>query len=263
MMKCGMTILLAATLLCAALPARAGGVEYPLIGNIELEEGTLEIWFVPMADDLYPKKKEGEFRSAFRLFHVAVPEDFVMTCAWSNKGSGLDEQHGLTNSISPAGGDRKSLLPVHAAPKGWRKGAAAYAAFAWKGKRMWMYADRPWAARAQARAFGGLPAGGRIVIGDRDGHDTPIIVQAVRISSIARDAEGPLPALPQPDIFTLLLDRFDGAPGPAAGGSRAEVIAGLTQEQGGAFRGVCRRVAAPVAGLALYTARDIAPEGQR
>jgi len=96
-------------------------------------------------------------------------------------------------------------------------------------------------------------AGQTLIIGSRENRDSPIIVHAVRLSSVARSAEMLAHATPLPDIYTTLLDRFD-QPGsqPEAGRTRPVQTNGLSEAAGGLLRGNWAWVETPQPGIALY-----------
>lgn len=106
--------------------------------------------------------------------------------------------------------------------------------------------------RGQAEPFTGKIGTATLFVGGQRGGESGIILQAIRISSIARGFNGQ-PEAPKADAATLLLDIFDGK-SETNDTPHAQVIAGLTGEVGAKRYGVCRPVQSPVPGLALYTA---------
>jgi hypothetical protein len=215
----------------AANPARAGGIEYPAPGNLRLDEGTIELWLTPMTE-LYPALKPKEYRRAFALFALRVPECFSMSAAWLSKGG----QHQVAVSMS-AVGVRDGLLSVPAtAPRDWQPGQRHHIAFMWSGREMKLAFDgREAGGRKQQLWLSGPLAGRSLTIGDPDGRDCQIILHAVRVSCVARPAKTMKGAQPSADIHTLLLDVFDQ---PAKEGrSNARVISGFSGENGGVIKG--------------------------
>ncbi|MCF7837687.1 MAG: hypothetical protein K9N49_03570 [Candidatus Marinimicrobia bacterium] len=240
--------LVALSLLLAGM-ARAGGIVYPALGHFHPDEGTLEIWFTPMQTELYPELPPGQYRGGFQLFGMQVPDHFNMRAGWQGKGA----THGIGNSISHAGGDRKALLPLQVGLPDWQPGEPQHLAFTWKGNTMRLISGTHSGGREQAKTFTGQMGGQSLTIGAPDARDTLIIIQAVRFSRIARSAEALRAAQPETDLYTLMLDRFD-APEcvTAEGWTRPVAFSRLSGAPGGQIKGVGRWVAEPVPGLALY-----------
>lgn len=228
-------------LVSLAPTAWAGGVEYPLLGNFQNEEGTLEIWFTPMTEP-HPPQKEGEYQSIFALFQIKASE-YAVNAGWHGKSG----QYRLHASMSAKSGGN-ALLPVAASSK-LQQGRRHHMALTWKGQSMNMIIDGGKASgREQAQPFTGPLVDGVIRIGSE--RDSKVIVHAVRISNVARLAEDLQGAQPTADLHTLLLDVFDTAPDQS--GTHAKVTSGLAGETGGKIVGVAQFVTEPAPGLALW-----------
>lgn len=230
-------------------PALAGNIQYPALGHFDPEEGTLEVWLTPMADDLYPALKEKEYRGGFALLAMSVPEHFSFSGGWGSKAN----QHGLFLSMHAPGRD-KALLPVIAVPKQrWEKGQPHHVAFTWKGTDMRIFLDgRQTGGRNQARPFTGKMAGQTVLLGNRENRGSAIILHAVRFSSVARTEPMLARAMPLPDIYTTLLDRFD-QPGWKPDGDRTRPVqsSGMNEAGGGLLNGNWTLVNSPRQGIAL------------
>jgi hypothetical protein len=215
----------------AADPARAGGIEYPAPGNMRLDEGTIELWLTPMTE-LHPATKPKEYRRAFSMFSLRVPERFSISAAWSSQGATAQVAVSM-NAV----GVQNGLLSVPAqAPRDWQPGQRHHIAFTWRGQEMRLAFDgREAGGRKQQLWFSGPLAGRTLVIGDPEFRDCRILLHAVRVSCVARPAGTMKGAKPAADIHTLLLDVFDQ---PAKEGrTNARVISGLSGESGGVIKG--------------------------
>jgi len=242
------TILAVAVATLLSGVAGAGGIEYPALGNVTLDEGTLEFWFTPTRD-LYPDIGKSKYRGVFSLFSFRVPDKFGMGGGWGARADGAV----LFVSMN-AVGKPKALLPMTGRPGGWKKNEKHHVAATWRGREMKLYADgKEVGRRGQAMSLGGGLANAKLTVGSFKGYASHIIVHAVRSSCIARDEKTLANAKPEPDIYTLLLDRFDDAAefGPKAKATKAEQIGGLGGEKGGTFKGAVRFVEKPAPGLAL------------
>jgi hypothetical protein len=202
---------------------------------------------------LYPKLKKGEYRGVFSLFQIKVDEHFAAVCIWYGRG----DHHALHVSIG-AYGKPNALLPVPGKPIVWENNKHHHVAFTWKGKQMFLYADgQRIGNRAQAISLSGKLAGQHLLLGRRKFRDSPIIVHAVRVSSIARDVDKLIKTLPVPDTFTLLLDRFDSPEkNYEANLTNCEVISGFNGEAGGRLRGSYHWTETPTKGIALWKRRE-------
>lgn len=230
------------------LSVSAGGIEYPALGNFDLREGTLEVWFTP-ATELYPALKEDEYRSIFRLFSMTVPGHFGFNAHWYGRGN----VHGLHVSMSHSA-MRDGLIPLPARQLKWNSNEPHHVAMTWRGNVMDLWADGEHVShRNQAMAFSGGLAGQHLIVGGSTFRDTPIIVHAVRTSNIARAREQLKDAEAVADLFTLLLDRFDAVESVSEEGrTRPAVISKLNSQRRGLVKGKYHFVAAPLAGVALF-----------
>jgi len=238
----------AAVVCLFASVAGAGSIEYPALGNVRLEEGTLEFWFTP-TKELYPDIGESRYAGIFSLFSFAVEDHFSMGSGWGVRRDGAV----FFVSMS-AKGKPKALLPVPSRIKGWKKGEKHHVAFTWRGNVMKLYADgKQVSQRDQATSLTGPLADAKLIVGNRKGRSSHIIVHAFRSSSVARDEAMLAKAEPEQDIYTLLLDRFDKPDefGEKVASTKAEQIGGFNGETGGTVRGKATFVEKPETGLAL------------
>jgi len=223
---------------------RAGALIYPAPGNLRLDEGTIEVWFTPMASELYPPADGEKYLNIFSLFRIDGSPDFNCACAWYRHGN----QIGLKVSLSDREMKDGLVAVLTNTPKTWRPGEAHQVAFTWKGTETAVYADgKLIGSRRQMGRLRGAVGPLKLVIGQEN--NAQIIVNAVRVSSSAR-AAAELAQPPRADLNTLLLDRFDGP--IEKGATKAAVISGMSGETGARIQGAARRVAVPTAGLALY-----------
>ncbi len=220
---------------------KAASIEYPAPGNLRLDEGSIELWLTPMTE-LYPTTKPKEYRRAFALFSLRIPEHFSMSAAWGSKGDKAQVSVSL-NAV----GVENGLLPVPAqAPRNWKQGERHHIAFTWRGQEMKLFFDgRESGGRKQQLCFTGPLAERTLLIGDPDSRDCRIILHAVRVSCVARTTS----TQPVADIYTLLFDAFDHQ-------TKTQVISGFSGERGGTIKGAHHFTPN---GLALFAP----PKGER
>ncbi|MFW6058993.1 MAG: LamG-like jellyroll fold domain-containing protein [Phycisphaeraceae bacterium] len=236
-----------------ASPLHAGSVRYPAIGNIDLREGTIELWLTPTVE-LYPDLEEGQYQGLMSLFSLSVPDGFSMGASWYAKQGSRDLRSQLHVSMGHAE-QKNALIPVPGggvADKRWQRGEMHHVALTWRGTEMALYADgEQVGGRSQALGFSGRLAGCELIFGNARNRDAGLILHAVRVSRTAHDAETLKHAEPAARPDTLLLDRFDDESLGEDGTTRAEVIAGLTGETGGTLHGGYHGTRSPEPGLVL------------
>ncbi len=242
----------------------AGGVRaelrYPALGNIRLEEGTIEMWLTPQFD---PEATPAQATFIRRLISLNQDDDNNFVLLWrarilEHEGRVGHEAAGLYPS-GRVGGERFANFPSIWALIGpgrenpgrpWAEGEAMHVAFSWNGERM------RWILNGEVAAEGpfllplnfGVNEEMELVIGHPGG--SGFLFRDLRISSIAREPEDTgfhhpdgVPA----DFHTLLLDRLDGqAPGQPPRESRPEVITeGLDGSRAGRSRSSLRFLSLP------------------
>lgn len=197
-----------------SMQARGGGVAYPALGHLRVDEGTIEVWLTPTAE-LRPALEPGQFVNAFRVFSLVVPDAFRMNCSWVAKRSSDAHrplQTGLSVSMGNMDGPARGILNLGLvnAP-GWEAGRPGHVAFVWRGRDMAIYADGvKLTERRQLVGFSGRLGGIELFIGDSLNRPNDVILHAVRVSSIAREPEALVGSEPAADTATLLLHVFDG-----------------------------------------------------
>ena len=237
----------------------AGGVHYPALGNVELGEGTIELWLTPTVE-LYPELKEDQYQGLMSLFSLQVPGEFSMNALWYAKNTRSGDQYRLHVSIGHQE-QRKALIPVPAKPVKWRRGELHHLAFTWRGKEMSLYADgKRVGHRMQAVGFSGRLGGSELIIGNAHGRDAGFILHAVRVSHTAHGAETQKNAEPVARLDTLLLDRFKNGSIDESHKTRAEIIAGLAGETGGTLHGTYHLTETSKPGIALNGAEEPAQQ---
>lgn len=236
----------------ASCQAWAGGIEYPAGGNFDPAEGTVEIWFTPMAKELNPPD-DGQYHNVFDLFSIAVPEHWKINASWFRHKAQVGPKVSM-KSEKVANGLASLMAPTKTVFN-WNKGEMHHFAFAWKGKAMVMLVDgvRLTDDELQGTALDARVAGSVLgfgTVGSKSDQDCRIILHAIRVSSIQKDSGSLKDAQPEPEISTLLLDRFDTA--LAGDKTRPVVIYTLDAPDGGKLVGKVRFVTTPRPGLALY-----------
>lgn len=221
------TAFLANLSVSAQQPARTyGNLTYPAKGNIQLDEGTVELYVTSGFDF------EAEGQTYGTLFDLIFPDEkwhYVIMCInWS---------HG----ISMVGYTQPQQAYVSFGRPRWKPGESHVVQWTWSGKKRTLLMD----GKRKSEGKGGVisesvdvvvegPIQGDlskalIMVGLQHSNFT---IDEIRISSIARTPEE-LAALkdtaPVADAHTLLLDHCDGGP--------AEVISGRSGETGGILEG--------------------------
>ena len=230
----------------------AGGIEYPAGGNFDPEEGTLELWLTPMAKDLAPPD-DGQYHGILSFFSLDVPGEWRMSSPWYRHGGQLGPKVSLHSDKVK---DGLTAILSSFAPE-WKQGEMHHYAFVWKGRHMAHYADgKLLGEHEQATGFSGNPGAAVLGVGATGKNangDDPLILHAVRISSVAKDASALANAKPEPELSTLLLDRFDSPTKTASGGTTPDVMFALDQSAKGKIVGHTHFVSSPAPGLALYS----------
>jgi hypothetical protein len=236
-------ILLTALFFLSA-PLLHAGVEYPAAGNFDPEEGTVEMWVTPMADELYPPD-DGKYYSVFSLFSTKVEGEWNIGCGWYRHGTQIGIKASMNSPKVPKG--LTAVLPNSPPPK-IEQGKMLHFALTWKGKEIAMFVDgQPAGGKTQAIGLPGSMEGATLVFGGDGKNDNRIILNAIRISSYAKDASRLHEAKPSPELETLLLENFDPA---AATSPLAFTLDGELPKS--TTKGKAHPVTTPTAGLALY-----------
>jgi hypothetical protein len=218
-------------------PKRFGSMVYPAAGNIDLDEGTVEMWVIANSDTSIHTTNNLVF------FDIRHAEGTHFYFGALNIGV-------QPKSISMIG----FTVPRHSFVWGgallWKPGDVHYVAFSWKGKLRSIYIDGKPVERGplepalqsetgirsskdvtvEGWLYGNLTTT-QLLVGMQH---SPFTVDELRVSSVERSLEeiaavyasrAPLP----PDAYTLLLDHCDG--GPAA------MVSGFSGETGAQFLG--------------------------
>lgn len=221
---------LTAFVLGAALEAGAqlGRIEIPAQNLFSFEEGTVEAWVLY---EVEPTESNGS------LFVFTVPKTARdlgagMSMTFYVKDEG---KHGKTNMVCGLRvgfwvDGREVPHPVMLNCNHFGKGQWHHVAAAWKeGKYFWAYLDGKEVARSDfpQSMVRDIPANAQIILGNNllwYLARNPVVIDEVRVSSIARRAEdlGFQHSPPVPDIHTLFLETFEKTDG---GMARPDVIA--------------------------------------
>lgn len=255
-------------------PARAatndncvfGRVTYPALGNIRMNEGTIEAWVTICFD---PYQKTGlDWYSPSVLLDVVASPDAGLDFGWGitpNKKpwDSRDLGKGLYSQIW--GGFRvkgRSFITVGSPPNIWRTNQTFHFAFSWKDRETWLYIDGKLVQHAEHPDSPDteVTRQGAICLGSHfSGRETRIVLSEFRISSVARRPEElGFHGVLKPDPYTLLLDHFDKV--TETGGQRLtkpEVMAVTDGVAGGMISSECRLVESfGRKAIALFTIRE-------
>ena len=211
-------------------PAEFGTLTYPARGNIQLDEGTVDLWVVSNFDtDHVPAKGEPGWQAT--LFSLVFPEHNwhypLYYIAWGNAFAFVGYNH--------PGHRYVWLGPPH-----WKPGEVHHVVMTWSGRKRSLYIDGnfEWVGRkgkgvsrdveVEGELTGDLTAA-TIEIGRGGSHVTVDELQIRRVAltheEVVKAKDAPLVA----DANTLLLDHCDGSP--------PEIIGGQTGETAGAISG--------------------------
>lgn len=229
--------------------ARADALLYPLPGNLDFDEGTIEVWFAPQIDLQPLQGKENKaYHQFFVPFSLSLPDSFVLSCLVFAKDG--KSQLGLSCSSYL---QRNAMLPVGISTiPNWRAGESHRVALTWCGTVMKFYLDgQPAGSRIQTLPLSGQPAGRSLIIGSLNKTPAPFLVQAVRISSTAHSPAQIIASQPGAALDTLLLDALDTAPAGKPPVSTAERISGFSGETGATLQGRFRYTHSPQPGTIL------------
>lgn len=211
-------------------PAEFGSLTYPARGNIQLDEGTLDLWVISDFDtDHVPSKEQGSWQAT--LFSLVFPEEKwhypLYYIAWGN-------------GFALVGYNHPGQRYVWLGPPHWKPGEKHHVAMTWSGRKRSLFIDGvcEWVGRkgkgvskdveVEGELTGDL-TNAHIQIGGGAGFVT---VDEIQIRRIALTTEEIIAAKDAPlaaDVNTLLLDHCDGGP--------AEIIGGQTGETKGTLSG--------------------------
>ncbi len=203
--------------------ARAATVEYPAFGNLNFDEGTIELWLVPV-DSTEPEPKPQNWKGIFRFLHIESPDIFTVDWTVTQK----DLMSNLRVRIDDKTGAKgmRNLGNEKSPDANPQQGKLTHLAFTWKGREMAHYADGEFLGKvSQLTGFSGPIGNLMIQLGEKDKPSRSWLFQAIRISSVARKAEELANSSPVADASTLLLDRADQWQNLADGVTTPAVIA--------------------------------------
>lgn len=212
---CGLALmLLAAPAVAEEVPAdlRFGKVQYPALGNLQLDEGTVEVYIQAHFNTDQPNS-----------FSTSIGPFFIITIARSTENAVLfyvtkARKIAMVGYFAPV-----NHSYVNSSPKGkpgltWKDGEHHVVAFTWKGDRRQVIIDG--VPGEETKVEGPLPIDLNQATLQVGGGASLFAVDELRISSVVRSLEELKAAVnvaPQADMFTLLLDHFDEAPAVLGG----------------------------------------------
>lgn len=231
-----LTCLLCVTLNASAQqPARTyGGVSWPTRGNIQLDEGTVELYVISGFDSQEEWKHSSTYGT---LFDVIFPDEnwhYVLNfITWSHALAMVGYTYPAQSYVWNGAGK-------------WKPGEPHVVAWTWSGRKRSVFMDGEYKFIGKGGAKGsaldqiveGVFHGdvSKALLTSGNGHSA-FTLDEVRISSIARTPEELMKlkdAAPTADAYTLLLDHCGGGP--------AEAISGFSGETGAKLAGVCEIV---------------------
>lgn len=213
-----------------------GSITYPAPGNLDWDEGTVELWIVNDFDTGVPKNANN-----MHLFDIRLP---------SNDGAHYYLGYiNWGNSLAQIGFSNPRHSYVWSGKINWKAGEPHYVVWTWSGRVRSLYIDGhsvesgkfdpPLQGEGRGRSSAnvvvegelrGNQTGAQLIVGG----NSMFTIDEIRISSVARPVEElariyASNKAPTRDAFTLLLDHCDGG--------TAETISGLNGEKAGTISG--------------------------
>lgn len=218
-------LLLLAFPVAAQTPARTyADLVYPAAGNIELDEGTVEVWVIGQFDAAGPVTNSSSWCTPFNL--VFPDASYTLTYITWGKAFAQIGYAAVNNSYV--------WRPV----KPWKPGEFHQVAWTWNGRMRSVYVDgeaggkgakgeAPRELEVESMLMGNLSVG-VLHVGKQA---SPLVVDEIRISSVARTPEeirGSWDKAPGRDAHTLLLDHCDGGPAEVVTGAAGGKLIAVT-----------------------------------
>lgn len=187
----------------SAEPVPSGMIEYPARGNIQLDEGTVEIYLTTLSDVSEPPQPK-----SLPLWELNLKDsDEKITMSYIPDA----KRFAVVGYVRPV---QHSWVISHKEGQPgitWKSGEYHVIAFTWKGDRRQIYVDGiPGDDTKVESSYQLNPAKCTIQLGGM--FNASWQIDEIRISSVRRTAEElrqGIASAPQPDIYTLLLDHFD------------------------------------------------------
>jgi hypothetical protein len=191
----------------AAADRKYGNLIYPAAGNIQLDEGTVEIWLISGFDSEPETKDSASWCCPFDLIFPSENAHYILNFITWGK------------ALAQVGYGKLQHSYVWTRTLVWKPGEFHHLAWTWSGRKRSVYVDgtaggkgtkgeTPAEVTVEGPLVGDL-TDARIEIGR--GH-SPITIDGVRISSIARTSEEIAKgwqSAPKRDAMTLLLDHCE------------------------------------------------------
>ncbi len=219
-------LLVAATDSRAEAPKKYADIYYPALDNIQLDEGTVELWVIGDFDSDIENKTSTSWCTPFDLVFTEEKAHFPITfLTWGH-------------ALAQIGYGKPQQSYVWSGKLSWKPGESHAIAWTWSGRKRSLFVDGvcKWIGK------GGVPSQsldqvvegpikgnlsrGELHIGS--GHSL-MAIDEVRISSIARTPEeiaATWKDAPKRDAYTLLIDHCDGTITVGKAGGATSIIDG-------------------------------------
>lgn len=198
----------------AELPAdlRFGHVSYPAPGNVQLDEGTAEMYIRIQTDISRPFPYATSIGSFLELLQTTTGEKAVVTLVTNGM------KICMIAYVKPMSQTWVPCSEKNKPGRSWKDGEDHVIAFAWKGRERQIFIDGVPGPLVEVEGPLTLDLSSTII---RLGAGCSFFaMDELRISSIRRSAEelqAGVDQAPKADAFTLLLDHFDEKPAVLAG----------------------------------------------
>lgn len=235
-----------AVMTLAVSRSRAAFVEYPPLGNIDLSEGTLELWLTPLAS-MEPASEAANWKKLFDFCEIQIPGSFSCAITWTQN----KDRARFRIRCEEAGGGMIPISMDKSPPVSWAKDQPFRIAFVWKERWMGIYADGKLLGEKNQNVSMRGPIGELILrLGSPKTPVRPWLLRGLRVSSIARAAEDMPENPPHADAATLLLDvPADGMAGPET--TQPRVVALIAGQPNGGVIGRIDAASYTAAGLII------------
>ena len=232
-MYCFLVWLVAVATHAQTLPAMAefGDLTYPASGNIQLDEGTVDLWVsIPFDTDVKELSASGEDRRRAALFTLVFPDE--------NWHYTLYFIH-WADAFAMVGYTEPQQRYVWVGPPHWKPGESHHVVLTWSGSKRSVFID----GNCQWVGKKGPGVSKNVVVeGDLHGDLTKaaihigrghsfFTVDEIQIRAVALTEEEIVQAKDAPlkaDANTLLLDHCDGSPPEVIGGQTGETAGSLS-----------------------------------
>ncbi len=177
-------------------------LSYPALGNIQLKEGTIEVWIVP---EFEITGSNDNIHIPFKFFNLQQDSNNYLWLIWRLKAT-------MTGPYATSRREGNKFTPNWALVEGWSTGEKHHIAFCWKQDKNWWIIDGKKMRETKQSLQHAIAINERLKMVFGGGLPNRMLIDDLRISSIARNESEVgfhTPGNLKVDPWTLLLDTFD------------------------------------------------------